>query len=52
MCSLLRAVDGLVRKLYHSSVRSQRFGRPAVEGCAGSSTLTVAVGVPLGWLLK
>ncbi len=38
-------------KLYHSSKRDQRSGRSAVDGCAWSSTLTVACWFA-GWLAK
>src|SRR5215207_2915400 len=39
-------------KLYHSSTRDQRAGRCDVDDFVASSTTTVAVGVPLGWLRK
>src|SRR3954463_1525982 len=39
-CTLPR---GLVRKLYHSSNRSQDFGRWLVDGWVSSATVTVAV---------
>src|SRR3954469_20824025 len=42
----------LLWKLYHSSVRTQRAGRPWVDGSVVSSTTTVAVGVPAGWSRK
>ncbi|GIV62330.1 MAG: hypothetical protein KatS3mg044_1196 [Rhodothermaceae bacterium] len=42
---------GFVRKLYHSSVRTQRAGSIAVEGCTRSTTFTVAVWIS-GWLAK
>ena len=34
---------GFVWKLYHSSVRGQRFGRVVVDGCTRSATKTAPV---------
>ena len=37
---------GLVSKLYHSSLRFQRSGRPAVDGCCLSATMAVPGSTP------
>src|SRR5205085_2605140 len=45
-CTALR---GLLRKLYHSSVRSHSVGRPLVDGWSGFAIWTVARWI-WGWL--
>jgi hypothetical protein len=43
LASTCTSARGLVWKLYHSSKRVHLTGSDAVDGCAGSSTLMVAV---------